>query len=223
MVAHPTYLPRAFDALLTWATDFILYLEDKDVSTRLELDTTRIQTLRTMIDAYRLACETANLHNAGSVDFLDRRQKADSLSEAIRQYVNTFLRYNEKITDNDRMSLGLTIPDTTPTHEDDPEEFPEIDPDTSVLRRVSCRFLNREHHASKPPHVHGTELRSGFIPRGETPSLSHLTVSSFTTRSSITLDYSDEERGLLVGLCARYENNTGGKGPFGPIITIFIP
>jgi hypothetical protein len=89
--------------------------------------------------------------------------------------------------------------------------------------RITCRFLNREHRAAKPRHVHGIELRSGFIPDGERPSLTHLTNSSFSTRSSVTLEFTDSQRGYLLGLCARYENNTGGKGPFGPIVTVFIP
>jgi hypothetical protein len=37
------------------------------------------------------------------------------------------------------------------------------------------------------------------------------------------MDFTDEERGQRLGLCARYENNTGRKGPFGPIVVVFIP
>jgi hypothetical protein len=137
--------------------------------------------------------------------------------------VNTFLRYKEAVTDDDRKQLGLTIPDETPTPDADPNEYPEIETDTNVLRRIVCRFLNREHRIAKPRGVHGTELRSGFIPDGEKPSLTHLINSSFSTRSSITLDFTDEQRGKRIGFCARYENNAGGKGPFGPIVTVFIP
>jgi hypothetical protein len=127
------------------------------------------------------------------------------------------------MTDEDRVRLGLTVPDTTPTEEADPDEYPEIDVDTSVLRRIKCKFLNREHRVAKPPHVHGIELRSGFIPEGEEPSIEHLTDSSFSTRASMTKDFSDKDRGRRFGLCARYENNTGRKGPFGPIVVVFIP
>jgi hypothetical protein len=217
------YLPAAFKKLLTWLINFITCLGDSAFYSRLGLDPARIETLRIEIQAYRDACTLADNPNAGKADRLDRREKARALDRSVRRYVNTFLRYNENLTDEDRVLLGLTVPDTTSTSEASPSEYPEIQADTSIIRRIRCRFLNREHRFAKPPHVHGTELRSGFIPEGETPSLVHLTNSSFSTRSSITLDFPDENRAKRLGLCARYENNTGGKGPFGPIVVVIIP
>ncbi|MDR1154139.1 MAG: hypothetical protein LBL04_05460 [Bacteroidales bacterium] len=217
------FIPQAFAKLLTWLTNFITYLNLPDVMMRLGLDMTRVSALSAEIDEYREACVKAGASNAGSVDRLDRREKAKSVTKSVRNFVNASLRYNEAVTDDDRKQLGLTIPDSTPTSDTEPLEYPEIEVDTSVLRRISCRFLNREHRISKPHHVHGTELRSGFIPDGEKPSLTHLVTSSFSTRSSITLDFTDEQRGKPVGFCARYENNTGAKGPFGPIVTVFVP
>jgi hypothetical protein len=217
------YIPRSFAKLLTWLINFITYLSEMSVITRLGLDPVRIDALKTEIDAYSEACAKADAANAGSVDRLDRREKAEKVTLSVRHFVNAFLRYNEALTDDDRKQLGLTIPDTKPTTEADPTEYPEIEADTSVLRQVGCRFLNREHRAAKPPRVHGIELRSGFIPDGEKPSLSHLTISTFSTRTSTKLAFTEEERGQRLGLCARYENNTGGKGPFGTIVTVFIP
>jgi hypothetical protein len=218
-----SYIPKSFAKLLAWLTNFITYLSNTEVMTRLGLDSARVNALKTEIDEYGKACTKADAANAGSVDRLERREKAKSVTKSSRNFVNRDLRYNEAVTDEDRKQLGLTVPDETPTSETDPNEYPEIETDTSVLRRITCRFLNREHRAAKPGHVHGTELRSGFIPDGEKPSLTLLTDSSFSTRSSMTLEFTDEQRGKLIGLCARYENNTGGKGPFGPIVTVFIP
>jgi hypothetical protein len=217
------YIPQSFSGLLIWLKNYITYLLIPQVVVRLGLEQRRINALKDEIDAYDEACTRADAPNAGSVDRLDRKEKAKKVTESVRRFVNSFLRYNEAVTDEDRKQLGLTVPDETPTKEVDPNEFPEIDPDMSVLRRVSCRFLNREHHATKPAHVHGIELRSGFIPEGEQPSLTHLMDSSFSTRTSLTKEFTDEQRGLRLGLCARYENNTGGKGPFGPIVVVFVP
>jgi hypothetical protein len=218
------YMPRAFEKLRTWAINFITYVTEKDVIARLGLDTTRLGALSDEIDAYKEACTQADKANAGSVDRLDRKEKAQKLAKSCRHFVNAFLRYNEAMTDDDRKQIGLTIPDTKPTDEEvDDTEYPDIEADTRVLRQIKCRFLNREHRVSKPRHVHGTEMVFGFIPAGEKPSLTHLKNSVFSTRSFKTLTFSDEERGLRVGLCARYENNTGGKGPFGPILVVFIP
>jgi hypothetical protein len=83
--------------------------------------------------------------------------------------------------------------------------------------------LNEKQEAVKPDHVHGTEYRCGFVPEGETPSLKHLTEVYFTTKSSFTYVSDDEHRGMRLALCARYENHRGGKGPWGPIIVVYIP
>jgi hypothetical protein len=217
------YLPRGFGALLTWLINFITYLDESQIISRLGLDPARVTALRTEIETYRNACTRADSPNAGRADRLDRREKADAVSKSVRHYVNVALRYNENLTDEDRVHLGLTVPDTTATPEGETDEYPEIETDTSILRRVGCKLLNREHRVAKPPRTHGIEVRSGFIPDGEKPSLAHLTNSSFTTRASMKMDFSDEDRGKRLGLCARYENNTGGKGPFGPIVVVFIP
>jgi hypothetical protein len=217
------YLPRSYGALLTWLINFITYLESAGVISRLGLDATRIAALHTEINAYRDACTQADSPNAGKADRISRREKAETIGQSVRHYVNLALRYNEYIIDEDRVQLGLTVPDTTATPEADPDEYPEIEADTAVMRRVKCKFLNREHRVAKPLHTHGIEVRSGFIPDGEKPSLTHLMNSSFTTRASMTMDFTDEDRGRRLGLCARYENNTGGKGPFGPIVIVFIP
>jgi hypothetical protein len=216
-------LPRSFGELLTWLTNFITYLNDPQVISRLGLDQARVDDLQTEINAYRDACTLADSPNAGKADRLSRKEKAASVSKSIRHYVNLALRYNENLTDEDRVRLGLTVPDTTSTPENETDEYPEIETDTSVLRRVGCKFLNREHHVAKPLRTHGIEVRSGFIPDGEKPSLRHLVNSSFSTRASMKMDFNDEDRGKRLGLCARYENNTGGKGPFGPIVVVFIP
>jgi hypothetical protein len=223
MASRTDYLPRAFAALLTWLDNFITYLEDSGVIARLGLDPARIAALKVETGAYREACKRADHPNAGHVDRLDRKARARSLSARVRQYVNAALRYNEKVTLDDRARLGLYVPDAPPAAEPLPGQYPEIEADVSVLRRVKITFFNREHRAARPAHVHGIELRFAVLAPGVTPSLDLLTESAFSTRARTKLDFTDQQRGQLLALCARYENNTGGKGPYGPVVTVFIP
>jgi hypothetical protein len=205
-------------------TNFITYLDQASVIDRLGLNAALVYVIKSKIDAYAAACAKADAANAGSVDRLDRKEKAKELTKYIRDFVNTNLRYNPGMTDDDRKQLGLTIPDTTPTTDTvDPAEYPEIDADTSILRQVGCRYLNREHRAAKPKFVHGIEMLHGFVPEGEKPTLKHLGHSTFSTRARAKLEFDDDHRGQRLGLCARYESNTGVKGPFGPIIVVYIP
>jgi hypothetical protein len=219
----PDYLPSSYPKLRSWVIDFLAYLEKSDVSTRLGLDKTRLENLHTEVDAYLKAFDRAEAHNAGKVDRHNRKLQADELSKFVRHYVNVELRYNENLTDEDRINLGLNVPDYNPSHEPGIEEFPDVEVDSSVIRRIGFRFLNREHHASKPKYVHGIEVVSAIVPPDVTPTIAMLTRSTFYTRASGMIEFDDTQRGQRLALCARYESNTGGKGPFGDIITVFIP
>jgi hypothetical protein len=217
------YIPKGYPELRVWGNNFVGYLKLTPVMVRLKLDPTELEALEDEVKAYDASCAVADGANAGPVDKTDRKTKAKHLRKTIREYVNSNLLYHKALTDDDRKALGLTIPDTTPTPETNPKEKPELEPNTKTLRQITCKILNEKQEAAKPPHVHGTEIVYGFIPEGETATLKHLTQVTFTTKSSITLVFDDEYRGRKVGLCGRYENHRGGKGPWGPIIEGFIP
>ncbi|MDR2138191.1 MAG: hypothetical protein LBP50_01375 [Tannerella sp.] len=98
------YLPHAYGALLT-------YLGNQSVVARLGLDPARIAALSGEIEACQSACTRADSPNAGKADRLNRKEKAKSVETSVRHYVNVALRYNENLTGEDRIRLGLTVPD----------------------------------------------------------------------------------------------------------------
>ncbi|MDR0609502.1 MAG: hypothetical protein LBG58_15030, partial [Planctomycetaceae bacterium] len=53
--------------------------------------------------------------------------------------------------------------------------------------------------------------------------ISDLTHSSFDTRSPLTLEFDEDQRGKCVYFCLRWENTRGIKGPWSEIISAIIP
>jgi hypothetical protein len=45
----------------------------------------------------------------------------------------------------------------------------------------------------------------------------------FTTKSFVSIDVGQKDRGKRIGAAGRYENHRGGKGKFGEIIVVYIP
>jgi hypothetical protein len=217
------YLPQAYPALRVWSNVFIKYLRTTSVMVRLKLEINELEALEKEIKEYDAACDAADDPNAGKVDRTDRRTKATQLKKTLRKFVNTRLRYNDLVTDDDRTALGLTIPDTTPTAETKPKQSPTLKPDTSKIRKVTLRIENEEGVAAKPEHVQGTEIVWGFLPEGEKPSFKYMKETLFTTTSSAEIAVSEEDRGKPIGAAGRYENHRGMKGDFGAIIVVYIP
>jgi hypothetical protein len=217
------YIPQGFAEERVWMNNFIKYLKTTSVMVRLKLEINELEALEKEIKEYDAACEVADGPNAGKVDRTDRRTKAENLKKTVRKFVNSRLRYNDLVTDDDRTALGLTIPDTTPTAETKPKQSPTLKPDTSKIRKVTVNIENEDGEIAKPDHVHGTEIVWGFLPDGVEPDFEYMKETIFTTKSHAEVVVGEKDRGRRMGLAGRYENHRGMKGDFGEIIVVHVP
>jgi hypothetical protein len=108
-------------------------------------------------------------------------------------------------------------------HNPDPDNYPDYNIDTSVIRRLGIHFYDHGSKSHAKPHgVHGAEVCWAIL--GTAPlSVDELIHSAFDTRSPFTLDFSESERGKTVWFCLRWENTTGKKGPWSEIVSAIIP
>jgi hypothetical protein len=96
------YLPQAFDALYNWLYAFENYFASNAPRFGLTQDT--IMPLQELIIAFKIAKDKADAPNAGSADRIERKEKADTVTEAARTFVNRYLRYNPDVTDRTRLT-----------------------------------------------------------------------------------------------------------------------
>jgi hypothetical protein len=115
-------------------------------ATRFGIPNTVIEPLQVEVELFRAAQVKAEEANAGKADRLDRNEKALAVSKVVRDFVNVNLRYNKNVTDADRINLGLTVPDTSPTTPRDPDTQPVVKKiDSSIIMRLGLHyFLNKE-------------------------------------------------------------------------------
>jgi len=141
---------------------------------------------------------------------------------ALRAFINRYLRW-PPVTDLDRDKMRIRNRKEDRSSQAVPVTIPEIEADTSVIRRLSLRMRDYgTAHWGKPAHVHGIELAWSI--KDTCPEhigdLPHLEIA---TANPIILTFEEEERGRHVFFAARWINNTAQPGPWSGIESAFIP
>jgi hypothetical protein len=216
------YIPVKYVLLIAWLTNFVDYLTQNISRFGIESDT--LNAYQVYVDAFRAAHARAELPNAGKADRLDRREKAQAVTKATRDFVNTYLRFNKAVTDEDRVKLGLTVPDQKPTHSSAPGTMIDVDRiDTSVIMRLSIHYKDRERQSrGKPEHVHGAEICSAILDH-KPATTDELTHSDFSAHSPFTFIFDEDRRGKTLWFHLRWENPRGEKGPWSELYYAVIP
>jgi hypothetical protein len=127
------------------------------------------------------------------------------------------------ISEVELMEMGIAVNKGGGGHNPPPDTYPDFTVDTATLRRLGIHFFDHGSKSHAKPHgIQGAEIRWGFVT--EMPKdIDELPHSSFDTRSPFTLEFSESDRGKTVGICLRWENTTGEKGPWSEIVLAIIP
>jgi hypothetical protein len=143
------------------------------------------------------------------------------------------------LSEADWVSLGLKLPDTTPT---------TIAPPTSVVT-AEVTYPHKNALSLLITPINGTRyddradggfrIYFGVLPhtgdideemmierqylRREPKNPEELTQSHFTRRKRDLIEFPYDNSGKQCFICIRYENGKGDKGPWGPMVSSFIP
>ncbi|MDR2563587.1 MAG: hypothetical protein LBC98_06565 [Prevotellaceae bacterium] len=215
------YLPKAFGPLASWLINFFKYLTPS--LQRFEIPEGASAPAQEKADIFQAAHEKAEHPNAGKADRLDRKEKAEAASKSVRDFVNVHLRYNKAVTDDDRIQLGLHVPDAIPTHAAAPTTWP-----LATVRIAGPRQVRLDWHDSaseakaKPIGVRGCEIRYSVLDTPPTTT-DDLQRSEFSSRASHILKFDEAQRGKTIYIILRWDSTRGDKGPWSEIISTIIP
>ncbi|MDR0756807.1 MAG: hypothetical protein LBF85_03065, partial [Tannerella sp.] len=184
----------------------------------------KVNPIQTLFNEFEKAQSAAENPNAGKADHLVRQEKASEVSKAVRNFVNAYLRYNENVTDEDRVNMGLHIPDLHPTPVPDPQTIPLVTKiDSSIIMRLKLFYRDSVGTSrAKPYGMQGVEMCWAILdkPPVTTDELIH---SAFSTRSPHTFIFEENQRGKTVWFRLRWENKRGVKGPWSELYSAIIP
>jgi hypothetical protein len=219
------YIPRKDAVFDQWFSFICQYVSQKCAGQSPQW--THIpQTERDRLEGQYTAWKTAYGATTGphtKVATVAKNEARKAAEEEIRPFVNRFLRY-EPVTNEDRTAMGI------PNHSEgrSPVPVPLTSPrlliGTGTRRRLIVHFRDeRSERRGKPKGVHGIEVRWAILdhPPADIRELIH---SSFDTRSPLTLEFEEHQRGQRAYMCGSWEiKREGEKGPPGDIEEAVIP
>jgi hypothetical protein len=225
---YTNFIPRADAAFDQWQDNLINKVES--AAARLNIPPDVVPAIRAKQARWASAYYVANDPNTRTkTNVMIKQEMRDEYDTAIRDLNNAYLIHNPAMTDADRTLMGLPIHKTTRTPVPPPTDLVELLLRQLAGYRVEATFfpvsLNsaaKERHEAKPFGVRGAELAWAVLP--EPPkSLAELVHSVFDTHSPYTFQFDLPDAGKTLYVCARWENTTGQKGPWGDIKSVIIP
>jgi hypothetical protein len=143
--------------------------------------------------------------------------------DAMRDFANDSVRFNKKMTDPDKMHLGVHIKDKTYTT----HPAPASQPTTEALSTKNhfehlVRATNRDTgDASKPPDAHGVCF--AWQVGGEKPTKGeHLPKTKSQRGASHVVVHDEEDKGKTAYYATCYTNDKGDRGTWSPVVEAVI-
>jgi hypothetical protein len=175
-----------------------------------------------LLTAFNTALEAAK--DGGKVSRMMKNETRAALAKALRRYCKEYLLNNSKVTDEDRIAMGMTVPKTTRTEAAVPDTIPMVVVITAMIRQLS--FMYRAHgqkRAGKPPKVGFFVLRWALLdhyPSG----LEELVNVTESSKPPLTLTFGDEDRGKTLYFVVSWRIVRGClEGPRSEIMMAIVP
>jgi hypothetical protein len=150
----------------------------------------------------------------------EARKEAEGV---IRPFVGQWLMWKQ-VTDAEREEAGLHNPKPRRPEIPVPDTVPELSPAAGNPRQIVVPYRDKgAARRGKPEDVHGIEVRWAMLDHPPV-DIKELDNSSFDTKSPLTLEFDEADRGKRVYMVGRWEiEREGKKGDFGEIVAAIIP
>jgi len=182
--------------------------------------------------------------NASFIDILDqtsglvtpaqtlaRREAQAEATRAVRAFVNQYLRF-APVSNVDRLEMGVPNRDMIPTTIPPPAIPVEGALSFPAVGLVEVRDIRASGDKRDDRAKHGVRIYYGILGEPSEKNMFRIAAppatgddlphSVFTRRARHRFDFSGEN-GRRVFFCMRFENSKGQAGPWGKIVTAFVP
>ncbi len=208
------YIPRADGAFDAWQTNFVAYVSANAAALGLDPMADVAPLSAASIDwGVAYPANTAAQQAAQSA-----RQTKDAARTDLIALVRPLVRRMQAdpvVKDSDKASMGITVPDTTPTDVVPPITRPVVNVDTSQRLRHTIHFADEATPTSKakPPGVRGAQI---WVKIGDPPPAdpTECTYVATDTRTPYVLDFDGTQAKQNAHYMLRWENTRGETGPW---------
>jgi hypothetical protein len=218
------YIPNADAEFSAWLANFETYAAANLAGLGLVAgDVAPVTAARADWEAKLAAHVTAQAAAQGA------RQAKDLSRATVEGLVRPLVRRlqaSASVDDAERGSLGITVPDTTPTPSGPPTTRPVLKVDSGERLRHTLHFTDAATPTRKarPAGVQGCEIYVAVVPAG-TPAPGDPAAYTFVTLDTRTphlLQYDGTDGGKTAHVIARWVSTRGEKGPWSETATATI-
>lgn len=215
------FIPRPDAQFDSWQINFVTYLAANLGGLGLVAgDITATTTAQTAWIANYAA------HNAAQAAAIAARANKDGARAAFEVAIRPLVRRlqaSSAVSDPERASLGITIPDPTSTPAPIPTTKPVAQVDTSQRLRHTIAFSDEATPTSKakPAGVNGAEIWvkvGGAAPTDP----SELDFLALDTKSPYLSEYAGAQGNMVAHYMLRWVNTRGQKGPWSETVSATI-
>ena len=146
-----------------------------------------------------------------------------SFTKDIRDMVQQWLARNSKVTDADRVKMGINVRTGSHTSTPAPETFPIGTIDFSIRMQHSISFYDQmsAHSNAKPEGVSGCEVYMKI--GGDAPkSVDEMHFQGTCSASPYVVKFTAAQAGNTVYYWLRWVNRKGETGPWSTVISAMI-
>jgi hypothetical protein len=214
------YIPPKDADLVAWSANFTSQVETN--ARTWEIPPDEVVGLRVANDAFAELQKKADSPAKNSIIVAEKKTARKELIAKIRALVGFRLK-NPIITNAERIALGLRVHDTTPSPIPVPKNRPELSISVIDFRRLKVTFHDKDSSSNAIPYgFNGAVIIYAVL---DAPPADHnaLTRSVLATRTTYTLEFTEEERGKTVYIAICWQNEKGEKGPFSEIESAIVP
>jgi hypothetical protein len=157
-----------------------------------------------------------------SQNALTKKNAQSAMITAMRDFANTYIRFNKKMEDADKFRYGIRTRDGKLTRRGTPgsQAFAAVS-NTKNRFEHRIRAINAEGKASMPSDAVG--VRYAWQVGGDRPvSGAHLPNSRFLRRSVCVVSHTEAEKGMIVYYAVCYENGKGESGPWSTVVEAIV-
>jgi hypothetical protein len=226
MAKNRDYIPSNDAEFNVWFKNLVQYVNQKTTGGTPEWTHIPPAEVTLLVNAYadwyNAYAPTLKPHLPAETLVKDEARK--TAAAVIRPFVGQWLMWKQ-VSDAEREEMGIHNPKPRRPHIPAPTTVPELEPRAGLPRQIVVPYRDKgSEHRGKPADVHGVEVRWALLDKPPLDIDGELVNSSFDTKSPLTLEFQEHERGKRIYMVGRWEiGREGVKGNFGDIVTAIIP
>ena len=167
--------------------------------------------------------KASNKQNRTAADVQTKKDSKSSFTKDIRDMVQQWLARNSKVTDTDRVKMGIAVRTSSHTTIGVPDSYPVAEVNFSMRLQHKLTFYDQAtaHSNAKPEGVTGCEIYVKID--GETPeSVDEMHFLGTCTSSPYIAKFEAAHKGKTAYYWLRWVNRKGETGPWSTVVSAMI-